>query len=176
MKPQPPAELLIPEDVVAFYEATQGDIYDAAATRTLFLIRALAQRINDVSAAWLEPYGLTALSFQVLAQLQAAPGHAKALSALTRTLHTRAQTITSLIHALERDGLVRRIAHATDGRTTLAKLTAKGLRVALKATHAQHENITRVMTPIAPRERETLIATRAEIGELMAHEKTRLKT
>jgi DNA-binding MarR family transcriptional regulator len=160
--------------VVAYYERVEAAVYDGAAARTLFLIRALAQRINDVSAVWLEPFGLTPLSFQVVARLQAAPTHALALSALSRALHTRATTITSLVDGLERDGIVKRTAHATDRRATLAKLTRKGLTVAAGATASQHKNITEVMRAVAAADRDTTIATLLEIGAALDREKARL--
>ena len=166
-------ELLIPDDVVAYYEGAEGDVYDGSAARMLFLIRALAQRINDVSTMWLEPFGLSALSYHVLARLQAAPTHSITLSALTRSLHTRAQTITSLINALEGDGLVRRIAHETDRRATLAKLTPKGLRIAAKATRSQHHLITASMRGISAVDRTIVLAVLAEIGETLNLEKAR---
>jgi DNA-binding MarR family transcriptional regulator len=164
-------ELLIPDDVVAYYERAQGDAFDASAARALFLIRALAQRINDVSGIWLAPFGLTPLSFQVVARLQAAPGHALALSALSRALHTRATTITSLVDGLERDGIVKRTAHATDRRATLAKLTRKGLQVASGATASQHRHITQIMSTISHGDRDVTIATLLHVGEALHREK-----
>ena len=168
-------ELLIPDDVVAYYERTEPETYDGAAARMLFLVRAVAQRINDISAAWLEPFGLSALSYHVLARLQAAPTHAITLSALARSLHTRAQTITSLINTLEHDGLVRRIAHASDRRATLAKLTPNGLKLAARATRSQHTLITESMRGISAGDRDRIISILSEIGETLGAEKSRLQ-
>jgi DNA-binding MarR family transcriptional regulator len=168
------SELLIPDDVVAYYERLKSKPYDATAVRLLFLVRAVAQRINDISATWLEPFGLTPLSYNVLARLLAIPGHAMALNTLSRSLHTRAATITSLIHALEDANLVRRIAHSTDGRATLAKLTSTGLSVATKATEAQHRHIIESLRNTKPRDREFALEILLEIGEALGAEKNRL--
>ena len=168
------AELLIPDDVVAYYEREEGSSYDAAAARTLFLVRALAQRINDVSAIWLAPFGLTPLSFQVIARLQATPNSALSLSVISRSIHTRATTVTSLVDALERDGLVRRIEHATDRRATLASLTPKGRKLSARATRSQHRHIAGILKTVNLREREMLIAVLLEIGDALCREKARL--
>lgn len=168
-------ELLIPDDVVAYYERSEPETYDGQAARMLFLIRAVAQRINDTSTGWLEPFGLSALSYHVLARLQAAPTHAITLSVLARSLHTRAQTITSLINTLESDGLVRRIAHASDRRATLARLTAKGLKIAAKATRSQHALIAESMRGVGASDRTRVISILSEIGETLSAEKSRLQ-
>ena len=168
-------ELLIPDDVVSYYEQLKGKPYDGTSVRLLFLVRALAQRINDISATWLESFGLTPLSYNVLARLLAIPGNAMALSTLSRTLHTRAATITSLINALEHDSLVRRVAHSTDRRTTLAKLTAAGRRVAEKATAAQHRHILEALKTLRPRDREFALEILLEIGEALGAEQKRLR-
>jgi DNA-binding MarR family transcriptional regulator len=168
------SELLIPEDVVSYYDGLKNKPYDATSVRLLFLVRAVAQRMNDISATWLEPFGLTPLSYNVLARLQATSGHAMALSTLSRSLHTRAATITSLINALERDNLVRRIAHSTDGRATLAKLTPAGLRLAEKATDVQHRHIIETLKMTKARDREFALEILLEVGQALGAEKKRL--
>jgi DNA-binding MarR family transcriptional regulator len=45
-------------------------------------------------------------------------------------------SVTNIIDRLERQGLVSRIAHPTDRRTTLAAITDDGRRVVGKATEA----------------------------------------
>jgi DNA-binding MarR family transcriptional regulator len=168
-------ELLIPDEVVSYYENLKSKPYEATSVRLLFLVRAVAQRINDISAIWLEPFGLTPLSYNVLARLLATPGNAMALTTLSRSLHTRAATITSLIHALEHDSLVRRVAHSTDGRATLAKLTATGRRVAERATDAQHRHILEALKATRLRDREFALEILLEIGEALGAEQKRLR-
>ncbi len=175
MKAVRDSELLIPDGVVSYYEQVKGKPYDATSVRLLFLVRALAQRINDISAIWLEPFGLTPLSYNVLARLLATPGNAITLSTLSRSLHTRAATITSLINALERESLVRRVAHSTDGRATLAKLTAAGRRVAEKATDTQHRHILEALQTLRPRHREFALEILLEIGNALGTEQKRLR-
>jgi DNA-binding MarR family transcriptional regulator len=45
-------------------------------------------------------------------------------------------SVTNIIDRLERQGLVDRLAHPTDRRTTLAEITEEGRRVVAKATEA----------------------------------------
>ena len=168
-------DLILPDHVVAYYEEHEAATYDADATQLLFLIRALGQRLNDVASGWLEPFGLTPLSFQVLARLQAEPKRALALSAIARGLHTRAATMTSLIDALEREGLLKRTAHATDRRATLAMLTAKGAKLVAKASRSQHEHYAVMMTEIPKRDRQTVRRTLLAISAGLMREKERLR-
>jgi DNA-binding MarR family transcriptional regulator len=48
-------------------------------------------------------------------------------------------SVTNIIDRLEAQGLVRRVAHPTDGRTTLAEVTAEGRALAARATRAVNE-------------------------------------
>jgi DNA-binding MarR family transcriptional regulator len=169
------SDLILPDHVVAYYEDVEAETYDAEATQLLFLVRALAQRLNDVASTWLEPFGLTPLSFQVLARLQAEPKGALALSAIARGLHTRAATMTSLIDALERAGLIKRAAHATDRRATLAMLTAKGAKLIAKASRSQHHHYTLMMGDIAKRDRRITQKTLLAISAGLMREKERLR-
>jgi DNA-binding MarR family transcriptional regulator len=168
-------DLILPDHVVAYYEEHEAETYDADATQLMFLIRALGQRLNDVSTTWLEPYGLTPLSFQVLARLQAEPNRGLALSAIARGLHTRAATMTSLIDGLERDGFIKRTAHATDRRATLAMLTAKGSKLVARASRSQHEHYKLMMGGIPKRDRRTVQQTLLAINAGLMREKERLR-
>jgi DNA-binding MarR family transcriptional regulator len=47
--------------------------------------------------------------------------------------------VTNIIDRLEQHGLVRRVPHPTDGRTTLAELTDEGRSLAGRATEAVNE-------------------------------------
>src|SRR5665213_1111264 len=168
-------ELLIPAEVVRHYERAERGIYDARAARTFFLVKALAQRMNDVASTWLEPYELTPSSFNVLSFLRAAPRRSMSLSSISRSLHTRPATITSVIDGLERSGLIARSAHATDRRMTLATLTAKGARLIDGAAREHHSHVSASMHGISAAERDTLIETLLRIAGGLAREKASLR-
>jgi DNA-binding MarR family transcriptional regulator len=48
-------------------------------------------------------------------------------------------SVTNIIDRLEQQGLVRRLPHPTDGRTTLAELTDQGRSLAKRATRAVND-------------------------------------
>jgi DNA-binding MarR family transcriptional regulator len=52
------------------------------------------------------------------------------MSDLGDELGVRARQVTNLVDALEREGLVRRVAHPTDRRATVIEVTAQGARQA----------------------------------------------
>ena len=51
------------------------------------------------------------------------------ISALARAEQVRTPTVTPIVAALERDGLIAREADASDGRASLVRATARGARV-----------------------------------------------
>lgn len=92
----------------------------------LFLAQA-----NDV----LRPFGLTFARYEVLAWLAwNADCGSLSLSQIGERLQVAPATVTSAIDRLEADGLVRRLPHPSDARTTLAEITARGRRSVAAAT------------------------------------------
>jgi len=93
----------------------------------------LAQ-LNEVLA----PFGLTFARYEALMLLQYSRAGALPLGKIGARLQVHPTSVTNLIDGLERDGLVTREPHPSDGRMTLAQLTAAGREVALRATEALH--------------------------------------
>lgn len=79
-------------------------------------------RINAV----LGPLGLNLSRFEALALLWFSRSGALPLGKMGERLQVHPTSVTNTIDCLQRDGLVERVAHPTDGRTTLASLTANG--------------------------------------------------
>jgi DNA-binding MarR family transcriptional regulator len=48
-------------------------------------------------------------------------------------------SVTNIVDRLEAQGLVARVPHPTDGRTTLAEVTSEGRALATRATRAVNE-------------------------------------
>jgi DNA-binding MarR family transcriptional regulator len=165
------SDLLIPGEVVRHFERAERGLYDARAARAFFLVKALAQRMNDVASTWLQPFGLTPSTFNVLSFLRAAPKRSMSLSSISRSLHTRPATVTSLIDGLERDGLIVRRAHVTDRRTTMATLTAAGARLIDRAAREHHRHVNAVLSEVRTPERDALIDTLLRIADGLAREK-----
>src|SRR3954453_22740278 len=92
------------------------------------------QLLNDEVHRVMTRHGLTFARYEVLAWLATDPDSSLTLSWISKTLRIPPATVTNLIDRLEQDKLVRRVPHATDARTTLAVITARGRRVAHGAT------------------------------------------
>lgn len=101
-------------------------------------------------------HGLTFSRYQVLAWLAAEPSSALTLGWISEVLRIPPPTVTNLIDRLVDDGLVVRVAHPNDARTTLAEITAEGRGVADAATAELNESVYRGLG-LSETDRERLI-------------------
>lgn len=83
--------------------------------------------------AVLGTFGLTFARFEVLTLLSFTREGRLPMGKLGARLQVHPASVTSAVDRLERQGYVRREAHPTDGRTTLAVLTDEGRTVAADA-------------------------------------------
>ena len=93
-----------------------------------YAIARLHQRVFAGITERVAPYGLTALQFTTLSVLSR-HGAPLSTSQLARRAFMTPQSMSEVIHALERKGLIKRNPHPTHRRTLPATLTAKGRRV-----------------------------------------------
>jgi len=84
--------------------------------------------------ATLRPHGLTFARYEVLMLLTFSSRGSMPLGKIGERLQVHPASVTNAIDRLESQRLVRRIAHPTDRRTTLAALTVKGRTLANRAT------------------------------------------
>jgi len=91
----------------------------------------------------MKEHGLTFARYEVLAWLAAEPDSALTLSWISEVLRIPQATVTNLIDRLVADGLVRRVAHPTDARTTLAEITDRGRVVVDAATVELNDRVYR---------------------------------
>ena len=90
----------------------------------------LLARIN----AALRPYEISFARLEVLmVLLTTTERRGLTLNRVGARLQVHPGAVTSAMDRLEADGLVRRVAHPTDGRATLAVITPRGRKVARKA-------------------------------------------
>lgn len=92
------------------------------------------QLLDEQVGAVMRRHGLTFGRFEVLAWLAAEPEPQLTLSWISRTLRMPPATLTNVIDHLEGKGLIRRVAHPSDARTTIARITPKGRALADKVT------------------------------------------
>jgi len=97
----------------------------------------LAEANNVVKA-----FDLTFARYEVLAWLAwNADCGSLSLSQISERLQVTPATVTKAIDRLEADGLIRRVRHPSDARTTLAEITARGRRVVAAATDELNEKV-----------------------------------
>jgi DNA-binding MarR family transcriptional regulator len=110
------------------------DVSEAMAAATS-IMRAQQVVLAAVDGA-LRPFGLTFARYEGLVLLLFSRRGVLPLGKMGQRLMIHPTSVTNIIDRLERQGLVRRIPHPTDGRTTLAEITDDGRRLAKEATTA----------------------------------------
>ncbi len=107
-------------------------VEESATTRAepgmCYAIARLQQRILAGVTELVAPLGLTTLQFTTLSVLKR-HGAPLSTSQLARRALMTPQSMSEVIHALERKGLIKRNPHPNHRRTLPATLTAKGRRV-----------------------------------------------
>ncbi|MDF0530099.1 MarR family transcriptional regulator [Tsukamurella sp. 8F] len=87
----------------------------------------------------LKPFRLTFARFELLRLLAFSRRGALPISRASARLQVHVSSVTHAIDRLEDAGLVERLPHPTDGRTTLVALTADGRHVVEEATLAVND-------------------------------------
>ena len=89
----------------------------------------------------LRPFALTFARYEVLMLLLFRVQGLLPLSRIGARLQVQPGAVTNAIDRLAAQGLVERLAHPTDGRTTLAQITPAGRRLARRATEALNRDV-----------------------------------
>jgi DNA-binding MarR family transcriptional regulator len=113
------------------WEPDTGDAMAAATS----IMRAQQVVLAAVDGA-LRPLGLTFARYEGLVLLHFSRRGVLPLGKMGQRLMIHPTSVTNIIDRLEEQGLVRRLPHPTDRRTTLAELTDNGRRLAVRATAA----------------------------------------
>jgi len=82
----------------------------------------------------ISPYELTFARYETLVLLYFSRKGRLPLGKMGVRLQVHPTSVTNSVDRLEAQGLIRRLAHPTDRRTTLAEITPKGRRVVQRAT------------------------------------------
>jgi DNA-binding MarR family transcriptional regulator len=134
----------------------------SAVTSIMRTQQILLARLNDM----LKPHGLTFPRYEALMLLYFSRRGALPLGKMGVRLQVHRTSVTNIVDGLEKSGLVRREAHASDRRTTLAAITERGRETAKAATETL--NGARFGTqPLEEAELESLseILLRVRVGE-----------
>ncbi|WP_116284504.1 MarR family winged helix-turn-helix transcriptional regulator [Subtercola boreus] len=89
----------------------------------------------------LKPFGLSFARFELLRLLAFSRGGTLPMSSATARLQVHPTSVSNTVDRLQRDQLVERSAHPTDGRATLLQLTPAGRELADRATDALNANV-----------------------------------
>jgi DNA-binding MarR family transcriptional regulator len=84
----------------------------------------------------LRPLSLSFARYELLMVLLFSRRGSLPLNKLGSRLQVHPTSVTNAVNRLEAQGLLRRVAHPTDGRTTLAEISPEGRAAALRATDA----------------------------------------
>jgi DNA-binding MarR family transcriptional regulator len=101
------------------------------------LLRMHSALVKALDAELLADHDLPLTSYEVLINLQAAPGRRRRLAELADSVLLSRSGMTRLVDRLEREGLLERDTCSSDGRGVYAVLTDKGenLLSRARATH-----------------------------------------
>jgi len=109
-----------------------GDVAEGmvAVTSVMRAHQILLARVESA----LRPYDLSFSRYELLRLLAFSSGGALPITKASDRLQVHVTSVTHAIRRLESDGLVERIPHLTDGRTTLVRLTDLGRSTVEDAT------------------------------------------
>jgi DNA-binding MarR family transcriptional regulator len=114
---------------------------EAPAMATVTSIMRLQQIFLARADAELRPLGLTFARYEVVMLLSFSTTGSLPLGKIGERLQVNASSVTNAVDRLEDQGLVTRRPNPDDGRGTLAAITAKGRRVADRATVAMNAHL-----------------------------------
>jgi DNA-binding MarR family transcriptional regulator len=132
---------------------------------TIFAIRSTAQQMDNTVCEWMADSAATPARFQILTQLWAAKGQGVAQKDIAANMGVTRATVSGLISALERDGLVTSVVADNDRRSQLASLTRKGETIVEKAMETNKALMRKVFTTLSSDELGTLATLLARIRQ-----------
>lgn len=113
-------------------ERWPGGAAMAAATSIMRAQQIVLARVDEA----LKPLGLTFARYEALVLLTFSRRGSLPLGKMGERLMIHPTSVTNIVDRLELQGLVRRVEHPTDRRTTLCEITAEGRSLVADATEA----------------------------------------
>lgn len=104
------------------------------------VMRAYQLMYSRVDTA-LKPLGLSYARLEMLRLLTFSRDGALPMASASARLQVHPTSVTNVVDRLEKDGLVRREAHPSDGRATLVVVTAEGSALAEEATALLNDEV-----------------------------------
>lgn len=123
----------LPFDPIAraaeLWEARIGPSSTMAAVTGIMRVQQIVQSAVDGA---LKPHGLTFARYEALVLLSFSRRASLPMRVMGERLQLHPTSVTNIVDRLEKDGLVKRVPHPTDRRTTLVEITEDG-----RARHAE---------------------------------------
>jgi DNA-binding MarR family transcriptional regulator len=154
-----------PFDVVEASRRVWLEQWDPEAASGMAVFTAILrsyQLLNEQVNSMMRAHDLTFAQYEVLAWLATDPESSLTLSWISKTLRIPPATVTNVIDRLEDEKLVRRMPHASDGRTTLAVITPRGQRIATDVTRDLNSTVYEGIG-LSERKRSQLVELLAEL-------------
>lgn len=127
----------LPFDPIAraahLWEEHIGPSTTMAAVTGLMRVQQIIQSAVDIA---LKPHGLTFARYEALVLLTFAKRSSLPMRVMGERLQLHPTSVTNIVDRLEKDGLVKRVPHPTDRRTTLVEITDEGRTRREQATEA----------------------------------------
>ncbi|MBO0840673.1 MAG: MarR family transcriptional regulator [Sciscionella sp.] len=102
-----------------------GESTAMAAVTSVMRVQQILQSAVDGA---LKPHGLTFARYEALVLLYFSRRGSLPMRVMGQRLQLHPTSVTNIVDRLEADGLVKRVPHPSDRRTTLVEITEKGLR------------------------------------------------
>jgi DNA-binding MarR family transcriptional regulator len=115
------------------WEEHVGNSTVMAAVTSVMRVQQILQSAVDTA---LKPHGLTFARYEALVLLYFSRRGSLPMRVMGQRLQLHPTSVTNIVDRLEADGLVKRIAHPTDRRTTLVEITESGRQRRTAATEA----------------------------------------
>lgn len=134
----------LPRDPIAVAReqwVSHGWAAEADAMAAITAVMRTASIFLQRADAILKPHGLSFARFEVLALLGFSKRGSLPMSHASELLQVHATSLTNSVDRLENTGLVKRVAHPTDGRTRLLELTTQGSAILNAARDDLNEHL-----------------------------------
>ncbi len=115
------------------WEERIGPSDTMAAVTSIMRVQQILQSAVDGA---LRPHGLTFARYEALVLLTFSKRGSLPMRVMGERLQLHPTSVTNIVDRLEADGMVKRIPHPTDRRTTLAEITELGRERRAEATKA----------------------------------------
>ncbi len=122
----------------------------------MFVVRSTAQQIDNTVGGWMADSAATPARFRILTLLWAAKERGVPQKEIASSLGVTRATISELMAALERDGLVTSAVDGNDRRSLLASLTRKGEATVERSLEANKARLRAAFSTLSPDDLTTL--------------------